>query len=340
MNNINEIVQKLGNKKKGFLDSVESAINSHISNRSWQDCLTIVLRNTDGNISSTWYPSEVMSGYTPRFISFLRKKKYNGYAVDSVLTDDIVQLVTNKFSSFYKDNTECISKSLLDQLLKDHIFVEQLSKQMIEISNGTLPSAVKSQMTSAIIHHLEKTLNVDITDTCGHIITTSTSHIVAFAAALPISKAMVAVMAKSLAVSMKTVIAKVLASTAMKTMMMTAVKKIVVAKILAATITLVGAHLGGISIAWIIAPLLLAFITYEVSNLPSKMGKKVSEAVRIELNGEFDNINTNIVQQIVSSFSTSIIGTLASDIANNEEIKELLKNGKEELISTIMKPRS
>lgn len=325
MDTVTEIVNILGGKKRLFLDSVENAINSHISHRSWQDCLTIVLRNSNGSVRSTWYPSEIADGYTPRFIAFLRKKEYKGYAVDSVLTDDVVNLVSDKFSSFYKENSDCISKPLLDQLLKDHVFVEQLSKQVIEISNGTLPSAIKSQMTTAIVHYIESSMNVNISHICGHMIATSTTNIVAFATALPISKAMMAVMAKSMAVYMKVVIAKVLASTAMKTMMMTAVKKIVAAKIIATMITLVGAHLGGMSIAWVVIPLLAAFIAYEVTNLPEKMGKKVSEAVRAELYGKFDNINTNIAQQIVSSFSTSILSLLASDIANDDEIKGMLK---------------
>lgn len=325
MNTVTEIVNILGNKKHSFLDSVEHSIDSHISRRSWQDCLTIVLRDSNGSVRSTWYPSEIADGYTPRFIAFLRKKKYNGYAVDSVLTDDVVKLVADKFSSFYKDNSNCISKPLLDQLLKDHVFVEQLSKQVVEISNGTLPSAIKSQMTTVIIHNLENSMNVNIAQSCGHIIAVSTTQIVAFATTLPISKAMIAVMAKSMGIYMKTIIAKVLASTAMKTMMMTAVKKIVAAKIIATMVALVSAHLGGVSIAWFVIPLLAAFIAYEVSNLPKKIGKKVSVAVREELYGEFNNINTNIAQQIVSSFSLSALSSLASDIANNDEIKGMLK---------------
>lgn len=322
MSAVDEIVKSLGEKKFSFLNTVETSINTYISNKSWQDCLTIVLRYSNGNISSTWYPSEVMEGYTPRFIAFLRKKSYNGYTVDSVLTDGVVDLVTSKFSSFYKNNSDCISKPLLEQLLGDHVFVEQLSKQVVEISNGTLPSVIKSQMASFIIHNLESSINVNIT----HMIATSTTQIMAAAATLPISKAMVAVMAKSMGVFMKAAIAKVLASTAMKTMMMTAVKKIVAAKIIAGLLALVGTHLGGMSVAWVVAPLLAAFIAYEVAHLPEKMGKKVSEAVVAELSGEFEKINKNVVQQILASFSTSVISSLATDIANDEEVKELLRN--------------
>lgn len=326
MNTVDEIVKSLGNKKGQFLSSVETSIDSYISNKSWQDCLTIVLRNSNGDVSSKWHPSEIKNGYTPRFIAFLRKKPYNGYIVDSALTDGVVEIVTNKFSLFYKENTSAISNALLDQMLKNHVFIEQLSSQVIEISNGSLPSAIKSQMTAAIIHHLEKAMNINIAESCSHVIVASTGQIVALSASIPITKAMIAAMGKSIAFFMKTAIAKVLASTAMKTMMMTAVKKIVAAKIVATIIALVGTHLSGISVAWVIIPLLLAFFAYEVSHLPQKMGKKVSEAVKKELNGEFEKINKTITMQIVGSLSSSVINVIANDIAKNEEIKEMLRS--------------
>ncbi|MDO6328120.1 hypothetical protein Q4463_10250 [Bacteroides caccae] len=56
------------------------------------------------------------------------------------------------------------------------------------------------------------------------------------------------------------------------------------------------------------------------------MGGKVSEAVVAELSGEFERINKSVAQQIVKSFSESVISSLATDIANDEEVKELLKN--------------
>ena len=326
MNTTDEIVKLLGDKKQAFLNDVEKSIDSYLSSKSWKDCLTIVLRRSDGSIYSTWYPSEVMNGYTPRFIAFLRKKKYNGYTVDSYLTDAIVKLVTDKFSKFYKDNTQNISKPILNQLLKDHVFVNQLSKQIIEMTNAPLPAAIKGKMVETIVHNLEQTMNTNIASSCGHAIEVATTHIIAVATAIPISKAMLAVMAKSMAVYMKGAIAKVLASTAMKTMMMTTVKKIVAGKMVATLMTLVGAHLGGVSVGWIVAPLLAAFIAYEVASLPEKMGRKVSSAVKAELDGEFKNINTSIANHLVSSMSTSIVSTLASDIAKDDSIKEMLNH--------------
>ena len=78
MSNVQSLVAELGKNKTSFLNEVESSINYYISHRSWQECLTIVERYSDGSVKSTWEPSEILEGYVKRLIAFLRKKNYNG----------------------------------------------------------------------------------------------------------------------------------------------------------------------------------------------------------------------------------------------------------------------
>ena len=54
----------------------------------------------------------------------------------------------------------------------------------------------------------------------------------------------------------------------------------------ATLLTFVGAQLGGVSVGWIVAPLLAVFIAYEVASLLEIMGRKVFYAVKAELDGE------------------------------------------------------
>lgn len=75
-----------------------------------------------------------------------------------------------------------------------------------------------------------------------------------------------------------------------------------------------------------ISPLFAAFIVFEVASLPEKMGRKVSSAVKAELDGEFKNINTSIANHLMSSMSTSIVSTLAPDIAKDDSIKEMFNH--------------
>lgn len=45
--------------------------------------------------------------------------------------------------------------------------------------------------------------------------------------------------------------------------------------------------MAGISIGWVLAPLIIAFIAYEINTLPRKMAEKISTAVVEELSGKF-----------------------------------------------------
>lgn len=322
--NVQSLVAELGKNRTSFLNEVESSINHYISHRSWQECLTIVERYSDGRVRLTWKPSEIMEGYVKRLIALLRKKKYNGYELDSKLTDGVVELVTKKFEEFYSKNASSLARPLLQQLLNDKIFVNKLAEQIVDVSKGPLPTAVKSKLTSYLIHALEESMQVNISQIASDSIHTLTTQVVAAAASIPISKAVAIVLLKNMAIFLKGAVAKVMATTAVKTMLAAAVKKLVAVKIIAALIALVAPALGSISVWWIVAPLLAAFIAYEVSNLPENMGKKVSLAVRQELSGEFDNLNKNVVVQIMSGLTTSALGVLASDIAKDEIFGEIL----------------
>ena len=324
MSTVQSMVAELGKKKTPFLDDVESSINSYISHRSWQECLTIVERYSDGSVRSTWEPSEILEGYVNRLIAFLRKKKYDGYELDSKLTDGVVVLVTKKFEEFYSKNAGSLAKPLLQQLMNDKVFVNKLADQIIDVSKGPLPTAVKSRLTSHLIYALEDSMQINISQIASDSIHTLTTHVVAAAASVPISKAVAVVLLKNMAIFLKGAVAKVMATTAVKTMLATTIKKLVAVKIVAALIALVAPALGSISIWWIVAPLLAAFIAYEVSNLPENMGKKVSLAVRQELSGEFDNLNKNVVTQIMGGLTSSALGVLASDIAKDEIFKGIL----------------
>ena len=58
------------------------------------------------------------------------------------------------------------------------------------------------------------------------------------------------------------------------------------------------------------------------------MSDKVSSAVRQELEGKFDDMSTNIVQEVAGSLTGDVIKNLARSIANdalnNEEFKDSL----------------
>ncbi len=327
-NIIDSILSKLKGKKKPFLDEVELAVFRFINKTSINDCLTIVMRDSSGNIISTWTPKDVLDGYLPRFVAFMRKRQYKGLFVDSYLTDKVVEIVTNKFKKFYKSNTDLISKPLLEALLKDSVFVNTLSNHIIERAGSTLPSAIRSKLTTVLIHKLETSVSQDIVSSTANAISVLTAQVVGVATAIPITKSMAMLLMKYFAVLMKGTVAKVLASAAVKSMLAATVKKLVAVKILGALITLVASKLGlsasGTVIGIVVAPLLIAFIAHEINTLPKKLAEKVSKEVRNELDGQYTSVNRDIVTNIVKNVLGTGISVFANDVANDPEMKKTI----------------
>lgn len=321
---VQAMVAKLAGKKTPFLNDVEHSIYSYISGSSWQNCLTLVERRADGSKRFTWYPSEVFDGYTGRLIAFLRKKPYDGYDLDSYLTDGVVARVTKEFENFYADNANALAEPLLKQLMADKVFVNMLAKEIVEASNSPLSQAMKDKLAEHLAHVLEDSMQVNISQIALDGIQTIITKVVAGAAALPISNAVLAVLLKNVAFFLKGAIAKVMATTAFKTMFAAAVKKLVAVKIIAVLAAILAPVIGSVSIVYIVAPLIAAFIAYEVATLPENMGEKVSVAVRQELSGEFDKISTNVVTEILKSLTKDTLCALAKNIAGDANFKDIV----------------
>lgn len=327
---IKSIVKELGGKKSDFIRSVQNEIKNHIEAKSPSDCLTLVSRYDDGSKCCHWYPSEVFDGYTGRMIAFLRGQKYEGKTIDSALTDPVVDIVSKKFSEFYNDNSLTIAKPLLNQLLQDKVFVSQLSSQIVEISGGVIPHYVKSELSSSLVHYIEEHIQNNIVHSSATQIQQLATGIISHATAVPITTAISAILVKNMALFLKGAIAKVLATSAAKTMLFGIIKKIVEAKIIAAFVAILGPVLGGVSVVYIVAPILAAYIAYEIYNLPEELGKKVSNAVTSELSGDFDSINTGLATQLVKSMSIGVLSVFANDVVHDDAFKDLLKHIKTE----------
>ena len=319
---VKSIVDALGKDKTEFLNDVEISISAHIKAKSWQECLTIVERYSWGGIKSTWEP-EVSADYWDRMVAFVKSKNYEGYQLDSKLTDGVVDLVTEKFGKFYEGHADDLSVPLSQQLMKDHVFSELLAREIIEASKGTLPQEIKKQLANQLADIIQQTsIGQSLRDHAVVAITTAISTVIATV----ISSTIGSILLKQMIILLKGVIAKILATTAFKTMIVATIKAIAKAKIIAFLVAIFGSMLGSVPLFFIIAPLLTAFIAYQVSSLPGKMGDKVSNAVRQELEGKFDSMSTSIVNEIVGSLTGDTIKSLAKSIASDalksEEFKD------------------
>ena len=98
----------------------------------------------------------------------------------------------------------------------------------------------------------------------------------------------------------------------------------VATKILAIVISAVGAKIAGVSVGWIVAPLIATLIVYEYYTLPQKMAEKISEKVCAELEGDFSKLNRNVASGIINELGTDVLGSFISDVAKDISMRDLL----------------
>lgn len=329
---IKNINTELGRHKDDFLNEIQSKIYNYIDSRSCAQCLSIVERKIS---SLTWYPSEVLQGYTPRFIAFIRKKRYKGNELDSALTDAVVNIVVTTYNKYIQTQSGYIVKPILEDALNNRIIINSIAKKAVDTWQSNFPQYLKQKLMAELVHRIEDSISTNIVHASSQAVSTAATKVIAgvtaAAAAIPISKSMAALLAKHMAILLKGIVAKILASAAFKTMIATLVKKFVAFKILSVIISSIGAKLAGISIGYILAPLIVAFIAYEAYTLPRKMAKDISESVVDELSKEFENMNNQISTNIVAELGTSAITAYISDIVNDDTMKEFIDTIKTQL---------
>ncbi len=329
-------VNALGAKKNTFLNDIESSIKSHISAKSPLECLTINQLYSYGGVKSTWKP-EVSKAYFKRLSAFLQKKKFEGYNLDSKLTPGVVDLVNKKFNEFYSSNADLLVEPLKEQLMKDQVFVEKLIETIINSTKEPFPAAIKKHLTENLVHILQQTMGVNIGHDIGHGISIVLAKTISATVALNISTSVMTAVLHHVALALKGTIAQVLASTAFKSTIVAFIKKLLAIKIVAflaafvSAVPVLGPAIAAAPLYVIVAPVLAGFIYYQISSLPENMAESVSVAVRQELSGEFEKLNTEVTTQIFESFGKDALGSLVSDIAAEVANDSTFKDALDEL---------
>lgn len=339
MNNsdaLKQLMDQLGNKKAPFFNNLELKIYNEVKSKSPGTCLTLIERS--GNIK--WKPSEATNGYMPRLIAFMRKKNYKGSAIDSALTDIVVDIVVNEYTAFYKENSELMAPIILERLVNNKFVLENLSAQIVESLDGTLPNELKKQVVQLLVSKLDESLHLNIAESTGHAVSVLIGKVTAAGVSIPISKSLAMMLLKHIVILMKGTMGKALIASASKMLALPVIKKLVIGKVIVIVSSFLAAKFGfiggGAAFMWILIPAFIAYMAYEVNSLPEKLAKKLSKEIKNQLTYNFESLNKDIITALVKGFTNDCLGAFASQVAGTPEIKSTVN----ELICNIRKKAS
>lgn len=352
---LNSLVNQLGEKKNPFLQGLSSDVKEYVSSKKTEDCLglTLISLQPGYGYKSELYPSLnpfELARYVSRLIPFLLKSNHKEYGVeykiDSVLTNEVVDIVSKRYQQFYEGNQDIISDHVILSIgtqkeISDVFFQtivnnnsatkfasEEIKKHVVDFLKHSLHTKLQ-EMSSSLGHSAVAIVNKALSNSLVSSVVTNISLIIGKVAAASITKTIGAIVVKNTAIyvshNLGIILAKVMAVPAIKAF----ITKFVLAAILAGFIKVIvvstGASIGTVLLV-ILIPILVAFIAHEWIHLPKKLGDAISGSIGNELATNFSTTNNQIVLELFEQFLGDQGRSLGLSMANDDELtKELMK---------------
>lgn len=226
-------------------------------------------------------------------------------------------------------------------LTQDRIVFQGLVASVIEniaVKKGLehISSEIIHKISTLIVHHIHDMVHSSTSYTITHVASHTASHATAHVAthtigatiSIPLVKAISVVIVKLLSTHIAATVMKILSSSAFKAIIAGVIKKFMAAILLTSIVKAVAIKFG-ISAAAVytivLIPIVGAYIYHEVTTFPKQLGRKVSEKVREELNGNFREININILEKIFDKLP-ELARTVAIDMAADPEIRKYVND--------------
>lgn len=323
---IDEITQIIGGQKAEISSGVSAAIRSHIAAKSPSECLKLILRNDSGDVMRT-LPMAVEKDYAKALIAFVRGQTFEGRTIDSALTDSTSEVVADVFAAKIGERADAISDKLMPLLVSDQRFIDGVADALVASFSGTVPQHLKRKVVAALSGKLTAALNQSIDTTTTASIKASVIKVTAATVSSPLGIKIAAVLVKTLAVVLKPIILKLLASSAFKAAIMSKLKAVVIGAMLGAFFKIIGVKLGlsaGAVFLWVVIPIVLAWIAYEISSFPEKLADKVSEGVVNDIDANFAQTSASMAETLVERVIVEGAAMLARSLADDDLIGEII----------------
>jgi hypothetical protein len=324
---VEAITQVIAGREETIIPKVEDAICAHIAEQDRLTCLTIVARSASGAVAETFAPRPPDLRYVQALTAFVMKKGFEGKTLDSALSDGTAAKVSEVFSSELATVSERISETLVPFLVRSEVFAAGLSDAIVLAYRGSIPAHLRQQVTTALTGKLKAVLAHQIDAAAIGSIKTGIGKVVGAAVATPVGVKLTALMLHTLATSLKPIIIKILASTALKAAIATKLKAIIIGSFLGAFVKFLAVKLGlstAATFAWILLPIVIAWLAAEAYRFPGKLADSVSKAVATDMRAGFPQTSRSTAEMIVEMALTEAVAIVAREVVHDEEVSNLI----------------
>lgn len=315
---VEDLARKLGEKKPAFILDVRTSIAAYIKQQG-KGCLALVEQK---QYSRQRWELSADPGYVARLIAFCREKPYDGCPIDSALTKPVSDIVTEKFEKLYHESADEIASALMSFIVADKAMSKALTDALLDASKlGS--DFVRNRAAIALLEQLQHFMHT----AAGQSITSFLGKTVAAAVSKPIGMQIAASLAKALSVHLKAVIAKMIASGALKSAVGAVIKKYITFVIGGAIVKAVAAKFGisaAAAFAWVLIPLIIAYLAYEAYVFPDHLAEKVSVKVAEELSEKFEQMNAEVLNPFVTQALDTFIAVITHSAAEDSKLQDAL----------------
>lgn len=322
---IKDVDKLLRRNKKATIDEICTAVKTQIESSSRFECLTLIAVNDRGKSVRTLKP-RATPDYVSALYKFCRKERWKGYQLDSALSEPASNIVASIFSNRVEGKSDKIIEKITPHIVNNDRFLNGISNALWDSYRGTIPSHVQSKITDALTVKLKAALSSQIDASTMASVKAAAIHAAGSISAPLAAKISVAIL-KTIGPTIKALIVSVLKSAAFKTAILAKVKAVVGAAVLGSLVHFLAAKLGflgGATAMWILVPIFATWFGYEAYRLPKKLGSKVSESIKTDLEDGFPDLTRTISEKIVQFIMMKAVGEIADELINEDIIIDIM----------------
>lgn len=305
------LLDRLGERKPDFLNSIQREIHAHIANQGRRACMSIVELDGHGNgrsrthILNTDSLSENAT-YMNVFQCFIRKKEYHDHALNSGLSEPVAGIIARRYGTVLESCSDDLQQYFLGRLIEDEVVRKSLAVHIATLLAKKGIKTARDKLTHMITHAIAQHTGTHATVAVQHGVTVATQHTAAVTAGTS-TGAMVgsivgAVLIKAFAAHITVILPKILASETFHMLVMAATHKIVYVSATAATANLLAAKAGAATASAflhaVIGPVAVIYVVYKLNRLPNELGESVAKGVKEDLDGNFRSITEQVLDEM------------------------------------------